>query len=82
MQNNTEKLENRVKNYWGMRSSYFERTRENELLDSDIGDRWIETFNKYIALKQNTLNILDIGTGAGYFAILLAQLVTIPPALT
>jgi arsenite methyltransferase len=74
MQNNTEKLENRVKNYWGMRSSYFERTRENELLDSDIGDRWIETFNKYIALKQNTLNILDIGTGAGYFAILLAQL--------
>lgn len=71
---NTKKLENRIKNYWGMRSSYFEKTRENELLNSDIGNRWIETFNKYVSLEQTALNILDIGTGAGYFAILLDHL--------
>lgn len=68
-----ETLENRIKKYWGQRSTHFERTRENELQDSQIGNRWMEAFNKYFPSDKKALNILDIGTGAGYFAILLAS---------
>lgn len=69
---NNEILKNRIKRYWGQRSSYFAKTRENELHDSQISNRWMETFNKYFPSDKEVLNILDIGTGAGYFAILLA----------
>lgn len=66
-------MENRIKNYWKQRSSHFEKTRENELHDTEIGKRWMSTFQKYFPNHKKELKILDVGTGAGYFAILLAS---------
>ena len=64
-----KKLEERVKNYWTNRVKDFADIRINELKDQ-ISDRWVKKIEEYIP-KNNSLDILDIGTGVGYFAILL-----------
>ncbi len=62
----------RIKTYWSTRSETFKATRNHELEDPAIGVRWLNTFQKYFPENPKTLRILDIGTGAGYFAILLS----------
>ena len=61
--------EQRVVNYWTSRARDFAAVRKNELND-DICRRWMdEVCGK---LPSGALEILDVGTGTGYFAILLA----------
>lgn len=64
-------IEQRVKNYWTARSHDFGTVRKNEL-ESDMGKRWLEEIERH--LPQGKLDILDVGTGTGFFAILLARL--------
>lgn len=64
-------LETRVQNYWNMRAHNFAIVRENELNDP-ISDRWLSELKKYFS-DEKKLNILDVGTGSGYFAILQAK---------
>lgn len=64
-------IEQRVKNYWTARSHDFGTVRKNEL-ESDMGKRWLEEIQSH--LPQGKLDILDVGTGTGFFAILLARL--------
>lgn len=66
-----EQIEERVKNYWTRRAQDFGMVRRMELQD-EISGRWLEEINKYIP-KEKGLRILDVGTGAGYFAVLLAE---------
>ena len=65
-------IEDRVVRYWTIRSRDFGAVRKNEL-GSVMGRRWQEELEA--RLPQGTpLNILDVGTGTGFFAILMARL--------
>ena len=66
----TKEIERRIENYWDKRSAAFSRVRRQELEGPD-GRLWLELIEKHLAGKN--LRILDAGTGAGFFAILLAR---------
>ena len=61
----------RVKNYWTVRARDFASVRKNELADP-ISGRWMAETEPYLP-GDRSLDILDAGTGTGYFAILLAK---------
>ena len=65
------KMEQRVKDYWTQRSHDFGTVRKNEL-ENQMGQRWLREIEKFLPEGQG-LNILDVGTGTGFFAVLLAQ---------
>lgn len=64
-------LSSRVENYWSKRAQDFNTVRRNEL-ENEISNCWMEVFHHYLPANK-TLEILDIGTGTGYFAILLSK---------
>lgn len=65
-------MENRVVRYWTERSHDFGTIRKNEL-HNDMGRRWLEELEARLP-AETPLNVLDIGTGTGFFAILMAHL--------
>ena len=65
------KMEQRVKKYWTQRSHDFGTVRKNEL-ENEMGQRWLHEIERFLPEGRN-LNILDVGTGTGFFAVLLAQ---------
>ena len=64
-------LNRRIENYWDERSESFSRSRRMEL-DGVDGVAWQNIFRRN--LPDGKLKILDVGTGAGFFAAILAQL--------
>ncbi|RDU24943.1 class I SAM-dependent methyltransferase [Anaerosacchariphilus polymeriproducens] len=66
-----EKIEERVRGYWTKRAEDFSTVRRMELED-EISERWINEIKKKLP-ERKKLRILDVGTGTGYFAILLAE---------
>ena len=64
-------IEQRVKDYWTQRSHDFGTVRKNEL-ENQMGQRWLREIEKFLP-EGRSLNILDVGTGTGFFAVLLAQ---------
>ena len=66
-----DELERSVEEYWTQRASDFNTVRLNELRDP-ISGRWLAEMGRYLP-EDRPLRILDVGTGTGYFAILLAQ---------
>lgn len=64
-------IENRVINYWTARARNFGLVRKNELSDN-LGERWAMALGQILP-SGNRLKILDVGTGTGYFSILLAR---------
>ena len=66
-----ERLTKRIENYWDERSEHFSRTRRLELESSDAV-AWRTIFKKN--LPAGKLKILDVGTGAGFFAAILSKL--------
>lgn len=64
-------MEERVKSYWTRRAHDFGIVRRRELEDA-ISQRWLSEIKKYVP-DRTGLTILDVGTGAGYFAVLLAN---------
>ena len=63
--------ERQVVDYWTKRAHDFGVVRQNELQDG-ISGRWLREMETYLP-GSRTLDILDAGTGTGYFAILLAE---------
>ncbi len=60
----------RIQNYWTARTPDFSAIRKNELCDA-ISERWLAEIRAYLP-QGRRLDILDAGTGTGYFAVLLA----------
>ena len=61
----------RITDYWTLRARDFHTVRRNELSDG-ISARWLAEMAAYLP-QDRALDILDAGTGTGYFAILLAK---------
>ena len=64
-------LTERVKDYWTARAHDFAAVRKNELED-EISGRWMAEMEAFFP-KGECLDILDVGTGTGYFSILLTR---------
>lgn len=65
-----EELKHRITDYWTQRVSAFSQLRLKEL-EGDMHLRWLAEFDRYLP-KDRKLKILDVGTGTGFFAFLLA----------
>lgn len=60
----------RIMQYWTQRAHDFNTVRQNELRDA-ISGRWLAEMGAHLP-PDRPLDILDVGTGTGYFAVLLA----------
>lgn len=65
-------IKERIQNYWSERSRDFAGLRRQEL-EGEMAPLWQAEIEKYIPMDRE-LKILDVGTGSGFFAILLAKL--------
>ncbi len=61
----------RIVRYWTERSEDFEKLRHAEL-DSYMARLWMKEMGQHLS-KKKSCRILDVGTGCGFFAILLAK---------
>ena len=66
-----ENISQRIENYWDARSVDFSRVRREEIASADFA-AWNEVIAAHLPAGQ--LKVLDVGTGAGFFAVLLAKL--------
>lgn len=60
-----------IKDYWNLRANGFSLAVEEEL-KTETGMRWKEIFQEYI--KKERAKVLDDGTGAGFFPVILSSL--------
>ncbi len=65
-----EAIKHRVSHYWAHRAEGFEAQRLREY-ESEKRERWLAELRKYLPAGV-PLRVLDIGTGTGFFACLLA----------
>ena len=65
-----EALKREIEAYWAGREAKFEALRLDEL-NSDKRERWLCELHRYLPTGKR-LDILDIGTGTGFFSFLLA----------
>lgn len=64
-------LEAKIETYWDQRSQAFSKTRLQECSGPD-GKAWLSLLREHLPARP--LKVLDIGTGAGFFPLLLAPL--------
>jgi len=67
-----ENLNRRIENYWDKRSKNFGEVRRKELGGENF-QAWSKIISAHLPHKKN-LKVLDVGTGAGFFAVLLSKL--------
>ena len=65
-----ERIKDSIIHYWSHRASDFARQRVREF-ESEKRKQWLAEFNRYLP-RGKPLRILDLGTGTGFFAFLLA----------
>ena len=69
---NIENIERRIEKYWDDRSADFSRVRRIEF-EGVSAANWRDMLTQDLPAGK-TLKILDVGTGAGFFAAILSQL--------
>lgn len=68
-----EILSDNIKDYWKNRSKGYSKVNQDELLCRQK-ERWLSAIEKRIHnKKKEEIKILDIGTGPGFFSIILAE---------
>lgn len=67
-----EEIKKEISSYWTGRSEDFARLREEEL-NSEMAGLWLKELEKGLPEGEG-LRILDVGTGCGFFSVLLAKL--------
>ena len=68
-----EALTEEIKGYWAERSQGYSKVNKDELACKQK-ERWLEAIEKRLGPKNKaTCKILDIGTGPGFFSIILAE---------
>ena len=67
-----ENISKRIEKYWDTRSADFSRVRRMEIEGADFS-AWNEIIKKHLPANKN-LKVLDVGTGAGFFAVLFSKL--------
>ena len=65
-----DELKREIVDYWTGREERFEALRLDEL-NSNKRQRWLDELHEYLP-SDRPLDILDIGTGTGFFCFLLA----------
>lgn len=65
-------ISERIEKYWDNRSEDFSRVRMLEISGADFF-AWNEIIKKHLPADKN-LKVLDVGTGAGFFAVLFSKL--------
>ena len=65
-----ESIKREITDYWTGRVEKFEALRLDEL-NSNKRQRWLDELHRYLPTGRK-LDILDIGTGTGFFSFLLA----------
>lgn len=65
-----EAIKREIAEYWTNREEKFEALRLDEL-NSDKRERWLDELRRHLP-DDRKLDILDIGTGTGFFSFLLA----------
>lgn len=66
-----EQIKQRMRTYWTQRADGFSRQRMREF-SGNIHKRWLAEFHRYLPVERG-MNILDLGTGTGFFAFLLGS---------
>ena len=66
-----EPIKHRIAHYWSHRATSFEEQRVREY-GSYMKELWLTEIHRYLPEEQN-LKVLDVGTGTGFFAFLLAE---------
>lgn len=64
-----DRIKNRISDYWSQRAEQFSALRIKEY-GSEKHILWLREFAKYIPVGK-PLDVLDVGTGTGFFALLL-----------
>jgi len=67
-----ENISKRIEKYWDTRSADFSRVRRMEIEGADFL-AWNEIIKKHLPAGKN-LKVLDVGTGAGFFAVLFSKI--------
>lgn len=67
-----EIIKEEITRYWAERSGQFSTLRLAEL-NSEKREQWMEEILRYLP-SDKSLRILDVGTGSGFFSIILASL--------
>ncbi len=64
-------IEDRIKRYWTRRAHDFSTVRKNEL-KNHLRVAWLQELSAHLP-TSSPIRALDIGTGSGFFSILLAK---------
>ncbi len=67
-----ENISKRIEKYWDTRSADFSRVRRMEIEGADFS-AWNEIIKKHLPANK-ILKVLDVGTGAGFFAVLFSKI--------
>ena len=67
-----ENISKRIEKYWDKRSEDFSRVRRMEIESANFLE-WNKIIKKHLPAGEN-LKVLDVGTGAGFFAVLFSKL--------
>lgn len=67
----SDMIKEEMKTYWAKRVEGFSALRQREFA-SEKREQWSVELERYLPVKEQ-LNILDIGTGTGFFAFLLGE---------
>jgi len=66
-------LEARIEKYWTGRANGYSAAIKEEM-NSFKKNAWKKIINEYMGVADESIRALDVGTGPGFFAVIMAEL--------